>query len=371
MVASVPGVREPPQRLVEPLGEVVRDDDRVLGRLGEVGAAGDPVLDRGDDRGVGVAGQGHAVPAVEVGVLDAVDVVDLRAAAVADPHRLRLGDLPVRRGAPGQPVGPVPEGAALRLAREEGRRSPPRSRRRARRRAGWRWRSSGLPAGRVIDSSGSLTDCSVYATVTIGNKDPIPREGRCRSAVHRSPGAREWRAGRCSRAVSRRWRWRRSSRPAATTGRRRDGGGDGEDPLAGQPDHLGPQQGQPGDRVRAAPGARQHAADLQLRRLPVPADAQGLREEVRRRHPAVDVQRRRRGADQDRLRRRSSSTCTSRATTRWADWSRPTCSGRSTTTTCPTPPTCGPASATPGTTRARSTPCRTRSTAPASAGAPT
>ena len=68
-----------------------------------------------------------------------------------------------------------------------------------------------------------------------------------------------------------------------------------------------------------------------------PAGAQGLREEVRRRHPALDVQRRRRGADQDRLEERSSSTCTSRATTRWAGWSRPTCSGRSTTTTCPTP----------------------------------
>ncbi len=84
-------------------------------------------------------------------------------------------------------------------------------------------------------------------------------------------------------------------------------------------------------RHRGGPEAqgRQHAAHLQLRRLPVAADDQGLREEVRRRHQALDVQRCRRGADEDRLQGTSSSTSTSPATTRWASWSRPICCARS------------------------------------------
>ena len=120
------GVAEPPQRLVEPLGEVVGHRDGVLGRLREVGPAGDPLLHRRDDRRVGVPGQRDAVPAVEVGVLEAVDVVDLRAAAVADPDRLRLGDLPVGGGASGQAACSVAEGATLRAGARRTRRSPPR-----------------------------------------------------------------------------------------------------------------------------------------------------------------------------------------------------------------------------------------------------
>ena len=54
------------------------------------------------DSGMGVAGQGRAVAAVQVDVLVAVDVVDLRAVAVAEPDRLRGGDLPVRGDAAGQ-----------------------------------------------------------------------------------------------------------------------------------------------------------------------------------------------------------------------------------------------------------------------------
>ena len=119
MVASVPELREPPQRLAEPLGEVLGHDDRVLGRLREVGAAGDPLLTAATIAGWACPASDDAVPAVEVGVLAAVDVVDLRALAVADPHRLRLGDLPVGGGAAGQAAGPVAEGAALRLAGDE------------------------------------------------------------------------------------------------------------------------------------------------------------------------------------------------------------------------------------------------------------
>jgi hypothetical protein len=43
---------------------------------------------------MGVAGQGGAVAAVQVDVLVAVDVIDLRALAMAQPDRLRRGDLP-------------------------------------------------------------------------------------------------------------------------------------------------------------------------------------------------------------------------------------------------------------------------------------
>ncbi len=49
------------------------------------------------------------------------------------------------------------------------------------------------------------------------------------------------------------------------------------------------------------PKAGTHAAHLQLRRLPLAAGDEGLRGEVRRRHPALDLQRRRRGADEGRL----------------------------------------------------------------------
>ncbi len=108
-------VGEPPQRLAEPRGELVGNRHGVLRRLGEVRAAGDLVPHCPDDRRVAVPGQAHAVPAVQVYVLVAVDVVDLGAAAVAEPDRLRDGDLPAR----GDPAG-------QRLARSGGH--PPRLR---------------------------------------------------------------------------------------------------------------------------------------------------------------------------------------------------------------------------------------------------
>ena len=73
------GVAEAPQRQPEPAGQLLGDDDRVLGRLGEVRALGDPALHRLDDRRVGVADDHHAVAAVQVDVLGAVDVPHPRA----------------------------------------------------------------------------------------------------------------------------------------------------------------------------------------------------------------------------------------------------------------------------------------------------
>ncbi len=72
------------------------------------------------DGRVRVAGEGGAVAAVQVHVLVAVDVVDLRAVAVAQPDRLRCGDLPAR----GDPAGQVllsrlGEVSGVRLAADE------------------------------------------------------------------------------------------------------------------------------------------------------------------------------------------------------------------------------------------------------------
>ena len=96
------GVGEPPQRQLEAARQLACDPDGVLGRLREMRSAPYPVADRGDDRRMGVPGDGCAVAAVHVDVLGAVDVVHLRAEAMAHPDRLRFGDLPVRSGAPGE-----------------------------------------------------------------------------------------------------------------------------------------------------------------------------------------------------------------------------------------------------------------------------
>ncbi len=96
------GVVEPPQRQPESSSEVASNDDRVVGRLGEVRALRDSALDGLDDRRISVAGDHHAVAAVEIDVFGAVDVPDLRSLAVADPHSRRARDHPVRGGATGQ-----------------------------------------------------------------------------------------------------------------------------------------------------------------------------------------------------------------------------------------------------------------------------
>jgi hypothetical protein len=88
------GVGESPLRQAEPASQLGGHDDRVLGRLREVSAPADLAGDRADDRRVRVPGEGGAVAAVQVDIAVAVDVIDLAAVAVAEPHRLRLGDLP-------------------------------------------------------------------------------------------------------------------------------------------------------------------------------------------------------------------------------------------------------------------------------------
>jgi hypothetical protein len=90
------GVGEAPAGQAETAGEFAGHGDGVRRRLGEVGAPGDLGFDGFGDGGVGVTGQGGAVAAVQVHVLVAVDVIDLRALAVAEPDRLRRGDLPAR-----------------------------------------------------------------------------------------------------------------------------------------------------------------------------------------------------------------------------------------------------------------------------------
>ena len=112
------GVGEPPQRQAEPLGQVLGDrrSRPSVGWAKWVPQA-DPLADRRDDGRVGVAGERDAVAAVQVDVLGAVDVVQLGAGAVAEPDRLRRGDLPVRRGAAGEvPLGPRDQLGAAGLA---------------------------------------------------------------------------------------------------------------------------------------------------------------------------------------------------------------------------------------------------------------
>src|SRR6201999_1055688 len=71
-------------------------------RLGKVSTAPDLLLHGPDDGRVGVPGQRGAVAAVQVDVGVPVHVVDLRALAVAQPDRLRRGDLPAGGDAAGQ-----------------------------------------------------------------------------------------------------------------------------------------------------------------------------------------------------------------------------------------------------------------------------
>ncbi len=97
MVASVPELANRHSGWPNRRGQFTGNHHRVLGRLGEVRAPGDLAGHRRDDRRVCVPGQAHAVAAVQVHVLVAVDVIDLGAAAVAEPDRLRRGDLPAWR----------------------------------------------------------------------------------------------------------------------------------------------------------------------------------------------------------------------------------------------------------------------------------
>ena len=123
-----------------------------------------------------------------------------------------------------------------------------------------------------------------------------------------------------------------------------------EDRLAGQPGHLADQRRQPADRRRADAREGRHAAALQLRRLHRARGGQGVREEVRRRRQGLDLQRHRRGADQDPLRRRAVRPLLPELRP-----DRQAGHGRAAPAAQPqlhpaTSPTCGRASTTPGTT---------------------
>ena len=76
------GVREAPLGQPEAPPQLLGDDDRALGRGGEVRAARRAGRDRGDDRRVGVADAHDAEAVVEVDVLVAVHVPHARALAV-------------------------------------------------------------------------------------------------------------------------------------------------------------------------------------------------------------------------------------------------------------------------------------------------
>src|SRR5271169_3973346 len=114
------GVGETPFRQAEAARELPRDHDGVRGGLGEVGAQAGLACYCFRDGRVGVAGQGGAVAAVQVDVLIAVDVPDLRTAAVAQPDRLRHGDLPARGDTAGEVVlGLLGQTLGARLAADE------------------------------------------------------------------------------------------------------------------------------------------------------------------------------------------------------------------------------------------------------------
>ena len=113
-------VGEPPQRQAEPAGQFLAHGDRAARRLGEVRAQADLAAHRLHHGRVRVAGQCRAVPAVQVDVLVAVHVVDLGTLAVAEPDRLRDGDLPAGGDAASQAVaGQAGHPGGLRLPLDE------------------------------------------------------------------------------------------------------------------------------------------------------------------------------------------------------------------------------------------------------------
>src|SRR5690242_11886414 len=114
------GVGEAPLRQAEPFCQLGGHRDGVRGGLGEVGAVGGLLGYCLRDRRVGVAGQRGAVAAVQVDVLVAVDVPDLRAEAPAQPDRLRGGDLPAGGDTSGEVLlGLLGEAVGLGLAADE------------------------------------------------------------------------------------------------------------------------------------------------------------------------------------------------------------------------------------------------------------
>jgi hypothetical protein len=87
------GVGEAPLRQAEAALELLGHHDRALGRGGEVRPAPGALAHGGDDGRVGVAHAHHAEAVVEVDVLGAVHVPHVRALAVGQVDRPRVGGL--------------------------------------------------------------------------------------------------------------------------------------------------------------------------------------------------------------------------------------------------------------------------------------
>ena len=134
--------------------------------------------------GCRVAGQAGAVASVQVDVLVAVDVEDLRAGAVADPDRLGRRDLPARGDSTGQGVPRAARAWPGSSAGARRRPAPPEA-----------MRSSNVdPTCSAVDVSDAtrfsycrsrlLTECSVYGTLR-----SVARMTGARTAVGGDPVA--------------------------------------------------------------------------------------------------------------------------------------------------------------------------------------
>ncbi len=95
------GVREAPVREAPAAAQLLGDDDRALGRRGEVRALVHPRLHGGGDDRVRVTDAHDAEAVVEVGVLVAVHVPHLRAGPALEVDGPRVGLLELRRHAAG------------------------------------------------------------------------------------------------------------------------------------------------------------------------------------------------------------------------------------------------------------------------------
>src|SRR5580765_2015948 len=103
--------------------ELLRDDDRRLGRKQELGRARDPFPDRANDRGVRMTAEHRQVARVEVHVEVSVDVGERRALAVIDVDRqVVVGGHPRHR----RPVRHVGGGAGEELERPRSLGAEPR-----------------------------------------------------------------------------------------------------------------------------------------------------------------------------------------------------------------------------------------------------
>ena len=178
------------------------------------------------------------------------------------------------------------------------------------------------------------------------------RAGASRT-VHRPH--RRWPAGRCSGPRSPEWRrpgwpacWRRA---AAARARARPSAGE-TIPAPDNPVRWPLSEANPMIESGLTPERGSTLRIYNYADYLSPRVLKDFEEHVRRRRSGLDVQRRRRGADQDRLRGPRLRRLLPELRLPRPAGRRPTCCGRSTTTTSPTSATSGRSSATRGTTTA-------------------